>query len=72
MNRHRTRDWQGLLYRRPLPNIHAVDEGPLDQLLMITAAQRAESLVRPPTGFALKIIKDRHCATPANLFAEFA
>jgi hypothetical protein len=25
MNRHRTRDWQGLLYPRPLPNIHAVE-----------------------------------------------
>jgi RNAse (barnase) inhibitor barstar len=45
---------------------------PWTTLLMVTAGQRAESLVRPPTGFALKIIKGRHCATPANLFAEFA
>jgi hypothetical protein len=39
---------------------------------MVTAEQRAESLVRPLTGLALKVIKGRHCGTPANLFAEFA
>ena len=45
---------------------------PWTTLLMVTAGQRAESLVRPPTGFTLKIIKGRHCTTPAHLFAEFA
>jgi len=47
-------------------------KAPWTSLLMVTAGKRAESLVRPPTGFALKIIKGRHCKTPANLFAEFA
>ena len=47
-------------------------KAPWTSLLMVTAGQRAESLVRPPTGFALKVIKGGHCKTPANLFAEFA
>jgi len=47
-------------------------KAPWTSLLMVTAEQRAESLVRPLTGLALKVIKGRHCGTPANLFAEFA
>jgi len=47
-------------------------KAPWTSLLMITAEQRAESLVRPLTGLALRVIKGRHCKTPANLFAEFA
>ena len=47
-------------------------KAPWTSLLMVTAGPHAESLVRPPTGFALKIIKGRQCKTPANLFAEFA
>ena len=47
-------------------------KAPWTTLLILTAGQRAESLVRPPTGYALKIIKGRHCATPAHLFAEFS
>ena len=47
-------------------------KAPWTSLLMVTAGQRAESLVRPPIGLVLKIIKGRHCKTPANLFAEFA
>jgi len=47
-------------------------KAPWTSLLVVTAGKRAESLVRPPTGFVLKIIKGRHCKTPANLFAEFA
>ena len=47
-------------------------KAPWTSLLMVTAGPRAESLVRPPTGFALKVIKGGHCKTPANLFAEFA
>ena len=47
-------------------------KAPWTSLLMVTARQRAESLVRPPTGLSLKVIKGRHCKTPANLFAEFA
>lgn len=47
-------------------------KAPWTSLLVVTAGKRAESLVRPPTGFVLKIIKGRHCKTSANLFAEFA
>jgi RNAse (barnase) inhibitor barstar len=47
-------------------------KAPWTSLLIVTAQQRAESLVRPPTGLALRVIKGRHCKTPANLFAEFA
>jgi len=45
---------------------------PLTTVLILTAGLRAESLVRPPTGYALKVIKGRQCKTPAHLFAEFA
>jgi len=47
-------------------------KAPWTSLLMVTAGQRAESLVCPPTGLALKVIKGRHCKTPATLFTEFA
>lgn len=47
-------------------------KAPWTSLLLIAADQRAESLVRPPTGLAVKIIKGRHCKTPATLFSEFA
>ena len=45
---------------------------PWTSLLMLTAGQRAESLVHPPARLVLKIIKGRHCQTLATLFAEFA
>ena len=45
---------------------------PWASLLKLAAEQQAESLVRPPSGFVLKVIKGRACATPASLFAEFA
>ena len=47
-------------------------KAPWTSLLMVTPGQRAESLVRPPTGLVLKIIKGLHCKTPATLLAEFA
>lgn len=47
-------------------------KAPWTSLLTVTAKQPAKSLVRPPTGLALKVIKGRHCKTPATLFAEFA
>jgi RNAse (barnase) inhibitor barstar len=47
-------------------------KAPWTSLLIVAAGKRADSLVRPPTGFALKVIKGRHCKTPADLFAEFA
>jgi len=57
------------------PNVTAYVQSttaPWTALLVITAQQRAELVVRQPTGFALKIVKGRHCKTPENLFAEFA
>jgi len=47
-------------------------KAPWTSLLVVTAGKRAESLVSPPTGFTLKVIKGRHCKTPASLFTEFA
>jgi RNAse (barnase) inhibitor barstar len=47
-------------------------KAPWTSVLMVTAAQDAESLVRPPTGFILRIIKVRHCKTPSTLLDEFA
>jgi RNAse (barnase) inhibitor barstar len=47
-------------------------KAPWTSLLTVTAGQSAESLMRPPAGLALKIIKGRHCKTPTHLFAEFA
>ena len=47
-------------------------KAPWTSLLIVTAQQRAESLVHPPPGLALKVIKGRLCKTPATLFAEFA
>ena len=55
-----------------LPAYLQSTKAPWTSLLMVAAGKRVESLVRPPAGFALKIIKGRHCKTPANLFAEFA
>src|SRR3954465_14539189 len=53
--------------------ISPIDEGPpWTTVRILTAGQHTESLVRPPTGYALKVIKGRQCKTPANLFAEFA
>ena len=40
--------------------------------LLILAAEQQVTLVRPPSGLVLKVIKGRSCATPASLFAEFA
>src|SRR5262245_19281893 len=45
---------------------------PWTSLVIVPAGKRAESLVRPPKGYALKVIKGRHCQTPAKLFAECA
>ncbi|MDN5941146.1 MAG: barstar family protein [Nitrospira sp.] len=47
-------------------------KAPWTSLLLVAADQRAESLVRPPNGLVLKIIKGRHCKTPSTLLDEFA
>jgi RNAse (barnase) inhibitor barstar len=55
-----------------LPAYLQSTKAPWTSLLMVAVGKPVESLVRPPAGFALKVIKGRRCKTPANLFAEFA
>jgi RNAse (barnase) inhibitor barstar len=45
---------------------------PWTSLLVVTGGQRAESLVRPPTEFALRIIQGAKCQTIAGLLTECA
>ena len=45
---------------------------PWTSLLVVTAGQRAESVVRPPSGFALKVIKGAKCQTITGLLTECA
>ena len=45
---------------------------PWTSLLVVTGGQRAESLVRPPTEFALRIIQGAKCQTTASLLTECA
>lgn len=45
---------------------------PWTALLKVKTGQAPETLVQTPDGYALTVIKGRHCKTPANLFAEFA
>jgi len=47
-------------------------KAPWTTLLMVAAGQRAESLVRPPNEFALRIIQGVKCRTPAGLLTECA
>lgn len=45
---------------------------PWTSLLVVTAGQRAEALVRPPNEFALKVIQGAKCQTTAGLLTEHA
>ena len=45
---------------------------PWTSLLMVTGGQRAESMVRPPTEFVLRIIQGAKCQTIAGLLTECA
>ena len=47
-------------------------KAPWTTLLMVKAGQRPESLVRPPTGFALRVIKGAKCQATAGLLTECA
>jgi hypothetical protein len=47
-------------------------KAPWTTLLMVNHGQRAESLVRPPTGFALRVIKGAKCETTHGLLTECA
>ena len=61
--------------RKPTPALTTYlqsTKAPWTSLLIVTAGQRAESLIHLPPGLVLKIVKGRLCKTPATLFAEFA
>ena len=45
---------------------------PWTSLLVVTGGQRAESLVRPPTEFVLRIIQGAKCRTTDSLLTECA
>ena len=47
-------------------------KAPWTSLLVVKAGKRPESLVRLPTGFALKVIKGPKCQTIAGLLTECA
>jgi len=47
-------------------------KAPWTTLLTVKAGQRAETLVCPPTGFALKTIKGAKCQSTTGLLTEFA
>jgi len=47
-------------------------KAPWTTLLIVAAGQRAESLVRPPNEFALRIIQGGKCRTTAGLLTECA
>ncbi|MEQ1562730.1 MAG: barstar family protein [Nitrospiraceae bacterium] len=47
-------------------------KAPWTSLLIVKTGQRAESLVHPPTGFALKVIKGAKCRTTDGLLREWA
>ena len=47
-------------------------KAPWTTLLLVNTGQRAESLMRPPTGFALRVIKGAKCQTTAGLLTECA
>jgi RNAse (barnase) inhibitor barstar len=47
-------------------------KAPWTTLLMVAAGQRAESLVRPPNEFALRVIRGAKCRTTAGLLTECA
>jgi RNAse (barnase) inhibitor barstar len=47
-------------------------KAPWTSLLVVTAGKRAESVARPPTGLALRVIKGAKCQTTAGLLTECA
>ncbi|MDP1767773.1 MAG: barstar family protein [Nitrospirota bacterium] len=55
-----------------LPAYLQSTKAPWTSLLIVNAGQRAESLMHPPTGFALKVIKGAKCQTTDGLLREWA
>jgi RNAse (barnase) inhibitor barstar len=47
-------------------------KAPWSSLVVLPPGSIATAVVRPPPGFAFRIVNGRKCATPAGLFVEFA
>lgn len=45
---------------------------PWSSLLVIPPGMTATTLVKPPAGFALRVVQGKKCTTPAGVFNEFA
>lgn len=45
---------------------------PWSSLLIVPSGTTATALVRPPTGFVIRQIHGKKCATPSGVFGEFA
>lgn len=45
---------------------------PWSSLLVVPTGTTPASLVKPPTGFALRVIQGKKCGTPNGVFNEFA
>jgi RNAse (barnase) inhibitor barstar len=58
--------------KHTLPTYLQSTTPPWTSLLVVKTGQRAESLVRPPTGFALRVIKGAKCQITAGLLTECA
>jgi RNAse (barnase) inhibitor barstar len=59
----------------PRQNVHTHLQhatAPWSSLLVVPAGTPATALVKPPAGFALRLIQGKKCATPAGVFKEFA
>jgi len=55
-----------------LPTYLQSTKAPWTSLLVVKRGQRAKSLVRPPAGFALRVIKGAKCQTTTGLLSECA
>ena len=56
-------------------NVHAHLQNataPWSSLLVIPRGITATTLVKPPAGFALRVVQGKKCKTPAGIFKEFA
>lgn len=56
-------------------NVHAHLQNataPWSSLLVTPPGTTATALVKPPAGFALRVVQGKKCKTPAGLFNEFA
>lgn len=61
-----------MISKLTLPTYVQSTKAPWTSLLVVPVGQRAESLVRIPSGFALRMIKGSKCRTTAGLLTEWA